>query len=218
MVVTKLKLAEFIPDPQQKLALEHVTGPMLVIAGAGTGKTSVLTQRFARLVDQGHAKAEEILALTYTLNSAAEMKKRVQLASAAARNAQAYTFHDYCFDMLKRHGHGFDVIDDCDLNILLRKRIRDLNLKYFVRAAKVGQFLKDLLEFMRRCQDELVTSSQYRAYIGQLERGEAAIHRIAKSRDVEDILPEDALGRCQEIAGVFEVVEKWLADEKIGTF
>ena len=205
-------------DPQQTLALEHVTGPMLVIAGAGTGKTTVLTQRIAHLIEVGHAQAEEILALTYTQNSAAEMKKRVQLASPAAKNAQAYTFHDYCFDLLKRHGKKFDVLDDTDLNILLRKRIRQLNLKHYVRAAKVGQFLKDLLEFMRHCQDELVTAADYRAYVERLERGELKVHRVAKSKDAEELTEEEALARCQEIAGVFETVEGWLADDKLGTF
>ena len=218
MAVAKQKPTDFTLDPQQKLALEHVVGPMLVIAGAGTGKTTVLTQRIARLIEQGHAQAEEILALTYTQNSAAEMKKRVQLASPAAKNAQAYTFHDYCFDILKRHNRGFDVLDDFDLNILLRKRIRSLNLKHYVRAAKVGQFLKDLLEFMRRCQDELVTAADYCNYVRKLERGEVKIHRVAKSKDSDELTEEEALARCQEIAGVFETVEGWLADESLGTF
>jgi DNA helicase-2/ATP-dependent DNA helicase PcrA len=205
-------------DPQQTLALEHTTGPMLVIAGAGTGKTTVLTQRIARLIDQGHAQAEEILALTYTINSAAEMKRRVQQASPAAKNAQAYTFHDYCLGILKRNGRGFDVLDDYDLNILLRKRIRQLNLKHYTRAARVGQFLKDLLEFMRRCQDELVTAADYRAYVKKLEQGEVKIHRVAKSKVDDELTEDEALARCQEIAGVFETVEGWLSDESLGTF
>ena len=217
MPVPKQKPA-FTPDPQQKLALEQISGPVLVIAGAGTGKTTVLTQRIARLIEQGHAKADEILALTYTVNSAVEMAKRVQLASPSAQDAHAYTFHDYCFDLLKRHDRGFQVLDDTDLNILLRKRIRQLNLKYYVRAARVGQFLKDLLDFMRRCQDELVTPRQYREYVKRLERGELKIHRVAKSKDADELTEEEALGRCQEIAGVFEIVEGWLTNEGLGTF
>jgi len=217
MAVPKQK-PTFTLDPQQTLAFEHTTGPMLVIAGAGTGKTTVLTQRIAHLIEAGHAQAEEILALTYTQNSAAEMKRRVQQASPAAKNAQAYTFHDYCFDILKRNQRGFEVLDDFDLNILLRKRIRQLNLKHYVRAAKVGQFLKDLLEFMRRCQDELVTGADYRGYVKKLERGEFKIHRVAKSKDDDELTDEEALARCQEIAGVFETVEGWLADESLGTF
>jgi len=217
MAVPKQK-PDFAPDPQQKLALEHVTGPMLVIAGAGTGKTTVLTQRIAQLIANSHAQSEEILSLTYTVNSAAEMKKRVQLACPAAQKIQAYTFHDYCLELLKRHSRGFQVLDDFDLNILLRKRIRQLNLKYYVRAAKVGQFLKDLLEFMRRCQDELVTAADYCNYVRELERGEVKIHRVAKSKDADELTEEETLGRCQEIARVFEIVEGWLTNEGLGTF
>ena len=218
MAFPKKPAPVFTPDPEQKLALEHVNGPMLVVAGAGTGKTTVLTQRIARLIQGGHARADEILALTYTVNSAAEMKKRVSQATSAGSDIQAYNFHDYCFKLLNRHDRGFEVLDDTDLTILLRKRIRQLKLKYYVRAARVGQFLADLLKFIQRCQDELVTPAAYRAYVQKLERGEVRIHRVAKSKDSEDLSEEEALGRCQEIAGVFETVEGWLLEERLGTF
>ncbi|MGC1373431.1 MAG: UvrD-helicase domain-containing protein, partial [Candidatus Sulfotelmatobacter sp.] len=66
MANSKSKSAPFAPDGHQQEAIEHVQGPMLVIAGAGTGKTSVLIHRIAHLVEQGHAEAEQVLALTYT--------------------------------------------------------------------------------------------------------------------------------------------------------
>src|ERR1022692_3757740 len=68
----------FTPDDRQREAIEHVHGPMLVVAGAGTGKTSVLTHRIERLVREGHAYPHEILALTYTRNAANEMRDRVR--------------------------------------------------------------------------------------------------------------------------------------------
>ena len=218
MAVPKQKPLEFSPDPQQKLALEHSTGPVLVIAGAGTGKTTVLTQRIARLIQQGQARPDEILALTYTQNSAAEMAKRVRQACPEAQDLQAYTFHDYCFSVLKRNDCGFDVLDDVDLNILLRKRIRQLNLTHYTRAAKTGQFLKDLLKFMDQCMDELVTAADYRAYVHKLEQGALKIPRVAKTKDAEELTEEESLARCQEIAGVFETVEGWLTNEGLGTF
>ena len=54
------------PDDRQREGIEHVSGPMLVVAGAGTGKTTVLTRRLSRLIREGHARPNEILALTYT--------------------------------------------------------------------------------------------------------------------------------------------------------
>src|SRR5882762_4945793 len=104
------RLAPFIPDDRQREAIEHVHGPMLVVAGAGTGKTSVLTHRIETLVHEGHAKPEEILALTYTKNSAAEMVERVRALIGTGVNTA--TFHDYCLDELKRAGKDFGVLDE----------------------------------------------------------------------------------------------------------
>ncbi|MGZ7030294.1 MAG: UvrD-helicase domain-containing protein, partial [Terriglobales bacterium] len=150
----------FAPDDRQREAIEHVHGPMLVVAGAGTGKTSVLTHRIERLVREGHAYPHEILALTYTRNAANEMRDRLRKL-LGGKEVNAATFHDYCLDMLKRVHKDFGVLDDKDLWIYLRRRIRELHLEHYVRAANVAQFLNDLLDFVSRCHDELVTPEKY---------------------------------------------------------
>ena len=208
----------FTPDQDQQRAIEHVHGPMLVVAGAGTGKTTVLTRRIALLIRDGHACADEILALTYTDNAAREMRERVQKELGSQCKVQASTFHAYCFSLLDRCGKKFGVLDDKDLWIYLRKRIRELHLNYFVRAANVSKFLDDLLDFMRRCQDELVGPEKYSEYVRRLERGELPIPRVSKSKDAPEISDEEVLGRCREIASVFRIVEDMLAAENLGTF
>jgi superfamily I DNA/RNA helicase len=110
------------------------------------------------------------------------------------------------------------VLDDQDLWIYLRKRIPELRLNYFVRAANVSQFLHDLLSFMRRCQDDLVGPEQYAAYVHRLERGEVAIPRVSKSKDADTLSDEEVIGRCQEIASVFATVERLLREDNLGTF
>src|SRR5271169_6922958 len=112
--------APFIPDDHQHEAIEHVHGPMLVVAGAGTGKTSVLTHRIERLVRDGHAQPDEILALTYTVNAAREMRERVRKL-LGGKQVNAATFHDYCLDLLKRVHKDFGVLDEKDLWIYLRR-------------------------------------------------------------------------------------------------
>ncbi len=107
--------ASFIPDNRQREAIEHVHGPLLVVAGAGTGKTSVLTQRIARLVQEGHAKPHEILALTYTKNSAIELGDRVRSLIGTA-SVHTATFHDYCLDLLKGAQKDFGILDEADLS------------------------------------------------------------------------------------------------------
>jgi DNA helicase-2/ATP-dependent DNA helicase PcrA len=205
----------FVPDERQREAIEHVHGPMLVVAGAGTGKTSVLTQRIARLVEEGHAQPDEILALTYTVNAAEQMRDKVKQL-LGGKQVQAATFHDYCNQLLRRTGNNFGVLDEVDLWIYLRKRIRELCLEYFVRAANLGQFLRDLLDFVSRCQDELVTAEKYEQYVGRVARGEVPIPRVERSS--KDLTDAEVLGRCHEISGVFSTMERWLREENYGTF
>jgi DNA helicase II / ATP-dependent DNA helicase PcrA len=211
---SKSQAADFAPDERQREAIEHTHGPMLVIAGAGTGKTSVLIHRIARLVEQGHAKPEQVLALTYTVAAAKEMRDRVR--TLVGQKIHSTTFHDYCLDLLKRAGKDFGVLDDKDLWIYLRKRIHELHLQHYVRAANVGQFLNDLLGFLSRCHDELVTPEKYAEYVARLERGELQVPRVAKSKD--QLSDDEAIARCQEISRVFVTTEAWLREENLGTF
>ena len=219
-VLTKRSGAQLDPDPRQREAIEHVHGPLLVLAGAGTGKTTVLTRRIATLIDSGHARPDEILALTYTDNAADEMRHRVraELGGRDTCGLQTLTFHAYCNNLLIRTGKNFGVLDDKDLWIFLRKRIRDLHLNHFVRAANVSKFLDDLLDFMRRCQDELVGPEKYDDYLHRLERGELPIPRVTKSKERATLSDEEVVGRCREISAVFTKVEGMLAERNLGTF
>jgi DNA helicase II / ATP-dependent DNA helicase PcrA len=211
---------KIVLDARQQQAIQYVHGPMLVIAGAGTGKTTVLTQRVANLIREGHARPDEIVALTYTDNSAAEMMARVRggLAGTSVDGLQACTFHAWCNGLLHRRGAAFGVLDEKDLWVFLRRRIRDLKLKYFVRAANVGQFLDSLLDFMRRCQDELVGPEQYAEYVLRLERGEVPFPRVTRSKKHSEMDDIEILERCREIARVFAIVEDMLREKTLGTF
>jgi DNA helicase-2/ATP-dependent DNA helicase PcrA len=208
----------FQPDERQREAIEHLRGPVLVVAGAGTGKTTVLTQRIARLILEGHARPDEILAVTYTENAAREIRERVQseLRGTNVGNLQTATFHAYCNELLIRNNKKFGVLDEKDLWIYLRRRLHELHLQYFVRAANVGQFLNDLLGFMSNCHDELVSAEKYAGYVGRLERGEVPMPRIGKSKN--PLPDEEVLERCREIASVFTTVERMLKEENLGPF
>ena len=144
------------------------------------------------------------------------MKCASACAASSGRTVYATTFHDYCLDLLKRCGKDFGVLDEQDLWIYLRRRIRDLHLEHFIRAANIGQFLSDLLKFVTRCHDELVTPEQYEEYVERLARGEVSVPRVAKSKNV--LQDDEILGRCREIARVFSSMERWLREENLGTF
>jgi superfamily I DNA/RNA helicase/RecB family exonuclease len=208
------------PDPQQQKAIEHVSGPMLVLAGAGTGKTTILIQRLAKLIREGYARPDEILALTYTNNAAAEMLDRVQreLRGESTKGLQVCTFHAYCNNLLIRSGREFSVLDDKQLWVFLRRNIRELHLNYFVRAANTVKFLDDLLDFIRRCHDELIAPEQYVDYVQRIERRELPLPRVSKSKDADELTDQEALDRCREVSYVFQAVERMLREHNFGTF
>ena len=108
----------FTPTDQQRQAIEHVHGPMLVVAGAGTGKTTVLARRIAHLINSGAAKPDEILAVTYTpqwrcrvgqtsrqRSLPCDLEPQRAAATLLSSGLQADTFHAYCFSLLHECGH-----------------------------------------------------------------------------------------------------------------
>ncbi len=208
----------FEPNQRQRQAIEHVGGPMLVLAGAGTGKTTVLTKRIARLIAGKHARPDEILAITYTENAAAEMCARVAREPGAGCELRASTFHAYCYEMLQRCGRGFRVIDKRDLWVYLRLRLEELPLEHFRPARNPGEFLDALLAFFDRCHDELITPDKYDAYVERLRRGEVRTPRVSKTKDAEQYTHTDVVARCEELARVFRRVEEMLREDNLGTF
>jgi DNA helicase II / ATP-dependent DNA helicase PcrA len=215
-------VATFTPNPKQKLAIEHVFGPMLVLAGAGTGKTTVLVERIAWLIEQGHAKPDEILAITFTDNAADELKARVEKrlrrkALGLKANIWAGTFHSYCFGVLQRAGQEFNLLLPEDVYVFLRQRIDQLGLKRFIKPADLGQFLEDLKNFFDRCHEELVGPEQFQEYVDSLHPG-CGLPRNCRSKDVEQMGEQETIARWQEIARVYTNSMRLLEREKLGTF
>jgi DNA helicase-2/ATP-dependent DNA helicase PcrA len=193
---------------------------MLVLAGAGTGKTSVLVHRISRLISGKHAKPNEIRAFTFTHKAAREIRSRVAKSSAgmAAAGLHASTFHGYCHQLLRESGEDFQLLDQCELWAFLRQRVADLPLNRFLRAANPGRFLKDLLTFFDRCSDELVTAESYAAYIARVFSGELPPPRVAKKKQAELMDRQEVLERCGEISAIFTAVEELLSRNGLLTF
>ncbi len=209
--------AEFIPNPKQKLAIEHAYGPMLVLAGAGTGKTTVLVERIAWLVKNEIARPEEILAITFTENAAKELRQRVEKRLGRRAAISANTFHAYCHAILKRSGRDFYVLPPEDVHVFLRQRIHRLDLERFIKAADVGEFLNDLRSFFDRCNEELIEPKQFQEFVDSLHSA-MELPRNCKSKDIEALGPEEILGRWREIARVYSNAMRLLEEENLGTF
>src|ERR687891_665278 len=92
-------------NPEQREAVLHESGPLLILAGAGSGKTRVITYRIAYLIGDGHAEPDEVLAVTFTNKAAQEMRERVEaLIGSECGGVWLSTFHSLCARLLRREG------------------------------------------------------------------------------------------------------------------
>jgi DNA helicase-2/ATP-dependent DNA helicase PcrA len=207
----------FVPNSAQARAIEHEHGPMLVLAGAGTGKTTVLTRRIARLLERGIARPDQVLAITFTNKAAYEIRKRVThlVGDAAGQGIQASTFHSYCWKLLKRNGESLELIGPEQFWVLLRQRLGDLPLREFLKAAEPGRFLRDLREFMDRCNDELVSPTEFAGYVQQARLGKCEPMRVFRSKD--EPAREETLARMEEISAVYAAADAMLEREGLLT-
>ncbi len=154
--------ADFLLDglnPQQRAAVLHEGGPLLIVAGAGSGKTRVLTHRIAYLVAERQVAPSEILAITFTNKAAGEMAARAQsLTGAQSRGMWLLTFHSSCVRILRREGHrfgypsSFTIYDSADSERLMGLVCRELELdpKYHppkAMAHRVSALKNELIDY-----------------------------------------------------------------------
>jgi DNA helicase-2/ATP-dependent DNA helicase PcrA len=122
-------------NPEQRAAVLHIKGPLLILAGAGSGKTRVITSRIAYLVGDGHARPEEILAVTFTNKAAEEMRERVAaLLGSDCSGMWVSTFHSVCARLLRREApaiglsRDFVIYDSSDQLSVVKQALKDLHI------------------------------------------------------------------------------------------
>ena len=122
-------------NPEQRRAVLQTEGPLLILAGAGSGKTRVISYRTAYLIGNGHAEPHEVLAVTFTNKAAEEMRARVgRLLETDCRRLWISTFHAFCARLLRREGpaiglsRDFVIYDSSDQLAVVRRALRDLDI------------------------------------------------------------------------------------------
>ena len=203
----------------QRAAVRHGEGPLLVVAGAGTGKTRVITERIRHLLESNpELPGESILALTFTDRAAGEMKHRVvRGAGERGRAVCVGTFHAFCNALLIERNPKLQALDDVDHWILLRRNLSVLALERYRRLAEPGQFLGDFVKFFSRCQDELVTPEDYERHVESLVLARSDRTRLAETygREKSGLAEDERSAREERIAEQREIARAYRASDRL---
>lgn len=155
-------------NKQQLSAITHGEGPLLIIAGAGTGKTTVITERIVHLINSGLAKPEEILALTFTEKASQEMEERVDIALPLGYSQTwISTFHGFCDKILREKAihigldPKFKLLTQAQSIKLVRDNIFKFDLDYFRPLGNPTKFIHGMLTHFSRLQDENIKPAEY---------------------------------------------------------
>lgn len=208
-------------NPPQREAVEHGEGPLLILAGAGSGKTRVLTHRIAYLLRTGQARPSEILAITFTNKAAQEMRDRVQLlVGGAIRAMWVMTFHSACTRMLRADAHRlgytrqFTIYDAADSRRLIKKCLDDLGIdvKRFTPRAMQSQ-ISDAKSKLRAADDyrQMVGSFFEQTVADVYEHYERELHRM-NAMDFDDLLVRavNLLELFQEVRDRYAEAFRWI--------
>ncbi|MCD4756624.1 ATP-dependent helicase [bacterium] len=199
-------MAQVRLNKQQKLAVEHKEGPLLIIAGAGTGKTAVVTQRIIHIMKSGWATPSEILALTFTEKASQEMMERIDLEMEYGyEQPWVSTFHAFCDRILRAEGHyigldtSYSLMTQAQSYIFMRKHLFKFPLEIFRPQGNPTDFINDLIRHFSRLQDEDSSPEEYLEFVKKLPQG----NQEEKQRHLE----------LKELAQTYEMYTKLKIEE-----
>src|SRR3989339_1711226 len=191
----------------QQQAVAYTAGPLIIVAGAGTGKTTVITQKICYLIENKLAKPEEILALAFNDKAAEEIQERVdELIDIGYTEIAISTFHSFCQRLLERHAidiglsNQFELLGQTAVWLLARKNLDKLNLDYYRPLGNPAKHIHELLKHFSKCKDELITPEEY------LEHAQSA--RLNK--DEAEVGEKD---RVEEVANAYHTYNQLLLEK-----
>lgn len=203
-------------NKEQQEAVRHTEGPLLIMAGAGSGKTRVLTHRIAYLMDEKEVSPRNILAITFTNKAAREMKDRVsRLVGSQGEQMWVSTFHSMCVRILRRdidrigYSSSFTILDSSDQLSVIKQVLKNLNMdpKKFDPRAMLGQ--------ISTAKNELITDEEFSKHAGnfydrqvaQVYEGYQKMLRKNQSLDFDDLIMQ-TIHLFQRIPEVLEYYQR----------
>jgi DNA helicase-2/ATP-dependent DNA helicase PcrA len=201
-------------NPAQANAVGFGEGPLLIVAGAGTGKTTVITRRIAHLISQG-VKPDEILALTFTEKAAAEMEERVDvLLPYGYYDLWVSTFHAFCDRILKQHAldigisNDYKLLDNVQQWLLVRQNFDRFKLNYYKPLGNPTKFINAMLRHFSKAKDEEISPEEYLKFAEALE--------VDINNEAYDT--EEEVQRVKEIAHAYSVYQELLLENNAMDF
>ena len=165
-------------NKEQKRAIAFREGPLLLVAGAGTGKTTVIVYRLAYLIQQGKAKPQEILAVTFTEKAAQEMEERIdKLLPFGYVDLWVSTIHSFCKKVLEENAldiglsTDFKLLDETASWLLIRQNLEKFKLDYYKPLGNPTKFIHALISHFSRCKDQAIYPEDYLKY-AKKQKGE----------------------------------------------
>lgn len=206
----------------QKEAVTHDVGPLLIVAGAGTGKTTVITRRLAFLILEKKIKPDEILALTFTEKAAGEMEERAdKILPYGYVDLWISTFHSFCERILKEHAidiglpGDFKLLNQTEQWLLVRQNLERFNLDYYRPLGNPTKFIHSLLKHFSRAKDEEIWPENYLNYVEELKLnrdGAVGRKKIPLSPPLEKGEMEGDLKRLEEVASAYHAYQQLLLE------
>jgi DNA helicase-2/ATP-dependent DNA helicase PcrA len=227
----KIEQSKYLEDlnEEQKEAVTHREGPLLIVAGAGTGKTTVITRRLAYLIEKGLAKSQEILAVTFTEKAAQEMEERVdRLLPFGYLDLWVSTFHSFCERILKEHGldiglaPNFKILDQTAGWLLVRQNLDKFKLDYYKPLGNPTKFIHSLISHFARLKDEGIYPKDYLNYADQIRvsfDGQTMTSSFVEKTEKIDL--EEAqieAKRVEEVANAYHTYQRLLLENNFLDF
>ncbi|OGY45428.1 MAG: hypothetical protein A3A24_01845 [Candidatus Buchananbacteria bacterium RIFCSPLOWO2_01_FULL_46_12] len=222
-------------NPEQRKAVTHQEGPLLIVAGAGTGKTTVITQRIAWLIEQKMAKSNEILSLTFTDKAAGEMEERIdRLLPYGYLDLWVSTFHSFAERILKENAleiglpNNFKVLDQTEQWLLVRENLDRFELDYYKPLGNPTKFIHSLIKFFSRAKDDDVSPADYLKYAEDLKLNtdsaelikdfvEPEILKSLTKKERKEFIAQE-IKKTQEVADAYHTYQQLLLENQAFDF
>jgi DNA helicase-2/ATP-dependent DNA helicase PcrA len=175
-------------NKEQLEAVKHEKGPLLIIAGAGTGKTMVITSRILHLIKEKNYDPKSILGLTFTEKATEEMIERVDIELPYSyEEIPIHTFHGFCDKVLKESGleigldTSYKILTQIDQWMFIKKHLYDFDLDYYRPMGYPGKFISALATHFSRLKDEDISPEEYLKYAENAEEEKERLLELAKA-------------------------------------